>query len=41
MRTFLVLLALVAALAYAVNAGHWGIAFALGASLALFALAAS
>jgi hypothetical protein len=41
MRTFLVLLLLVAALAYAVNAGRWGLAFALGVSIALFALAAS
>jgi hypothetical protein len=41
MRSFFVLLSLVAALAFAVNAGRWWVAFALGAVLALAALAAA
>lgn len=41
MRTSIVLLALVAAIAFAMSARHWGIAFALAASLALVALVSS
>jgi hypothetical protein len=41
MRLSLLLFALVASLAFAVNAGRWGLAFALGASLVVAALAAA